>query len=62
MAQGDGRRAEIHRMVMPDHICPYGLKAKARLERAEFEVDDRPLRSRAETEAFQERHDVETTP
>ena len=27
------KTAELYRMVMPDHLCPYGLKAKALLER-----------------------------
>ncbi len=58
----DTRHASIHRMVMPDHICPYGLKARALLERQGFEVDDHPLRTREETEAFQREHRVETTP
>ncbi|MEQ8500388.1 MAG: glutaredoxin, partial [Sneathiellaceae bacterium] len=47
---------------MADHLCPFGLKAKALLERKGFEVDDHWLRTRAETDAFQREHDVETTP
>jgi glutaredoxin len=54
--------AELHRMVMDEHVCPYGLKAKDLLERRGFDVDDRWLRSREETEAFQREHDVATTP
>ena len=27
------KRATLYRMVMPDHLCPYGLKAKDLLER-----------------------------
>ncbi|MEO0728954.1 MAG: MauE/DoxX family redox-associated membrane protein, partial [Pseudomonadota bacterium] len=42
--------------------CPYGLKAKHLLESNGFSVDDRPLRSRAETDAFKAEHDVTTTP
>jgi glutaredoxin len=49
-------------MVMPDHLCPYGLKAKALLERKGFEVEDHHLTSREETEAFEREHGVETTP
>ena len=56
------RRAELYRMVMDDHVCPYGLKAKSLLERKGFEVDDHPLRTREETDAFKEKHGVETTP
>jgi glutaredoxin/uncharacterized membrane protein YphA (DoxX/SURF4 family) len=49
-------------MVMPDHVCPYGLKAKALLERKGFRVGDHWLETREETDAFQREHDVETTP
>ena len=49
-------------MVTDEHICPFGLKAKDLLEREGFEVDDHHLTSRAETDAFKERHGVETTP
>ena len=56
------RTAELYRMVMPDHLCPYGLKSKHLLESQGFEVEDRQLTTRAETEAFMETHGVETTP
>jgi len=28
-----GMTADLYRMVMEDHVCPYGLKAKDLLER-----------------------------
>lgn len=56
------KRAEIYRMVMPDHICPYGLKSLALLKRKGFEVDDHWLRSREDTDDFKVKHDVKTTP
>ena len=56
------RTAILYRMVMPDHICPFGLKAKHLLERRGFTVDDRWLTTRAETDAFKAEHGVETTP
>jgi glutaredoxin len=49
-------------MVMPTHTCPYGLKAKDLLRRQGYEVDDRPLRTREETDAFKAEHGVKTTP
>jgi len=58
----DEKHAELHRMVMEEHVCPYGLKAKDLLERNGFAVDDHWLRSREETDAFQREHAVETTP
>lgn len=63
MAFDDTRKtAVLYRMVMPDHLCPYGLKAKDLLERNGFEVEDHWLETREETEAFMERHGVGTTP
>lgn len=56
------KTAELYRMVMPDHVCPYGLKAKHLLETEGYEIDDHYLETEAETEAFKERHDVPTTP
>lgn len=56
------RKAVIHRMVMPQHTCPYGLKAMHLLKRAGYEVEDHHLTTREETEAFKARHGVATTP
>lgn len=56
------KTAILHRMVMPTHTCPYGLKAKHLLERAGYTVDDRWLTTREETDAFKAEHDVKTTP
>jgi glutaredoxin len=49
-------------MVMPDHLCPYGLKSKDLLERQGFTVEDHHLKTRDETEAFKKEHGVDTTP
>lgn len=54
--------ASLHRMVMPGHTCPYGLKAKSLLERRGYTVHDHWLRTREETDAFKAEHGVETTP
>ena len=56
------KSAQIHRMVMPNHTCPYGLKALDLLVRKGFEVEDHWLTTRAETDAFKTAHDVKTTP
>lgn len=56
------KTAELYRMVMPDHLCPYGLKSKDLLERQGFKVEDHHLETREETDAFKEKHGVETTP
>ncbi|MBU3079494.1 glutaredoxin family protein [Sphingomonas quercus] len=56
------RTATVYRMVLPDHVCPYGRKALHLLARKGFAVEDRPLLTRAETNAFKAEHDVGTTP
>jgi glutaredoxin len=56
------RTASIYRMVMREHVCPYGLKSKDLLERQGFTVDDHHLETRRETDDFMEEHGVETTP
>lgn len=56
------KTAILHRMVMPTHTCPYGLKAKDLLQRSGYAVEDHPLTTRAETDAFKAQHGVATTP
>lgn len=56
------RRATLYRMAGPQHLCPYGLKAKDFLRREGFAVEDRLLVDRAQTDAFKREHDVKTTP
>ena len=56
------KEAILYRMVMPGHVCPYGLKALDLLRRKGFAVDDRWLTTRAETDAFKAEHGVKTTP
>ena len=57
-----GKTAILYRMVMPDHLCPYGLKSKDLLERHGFTVEDHHLETHDETEAFKKEHGVDTTP
>jgi glutaredoxin len=49
-------------MVMPDHTCPYGVKARHLLKRKGYQVEDHWLTTRAEQEAFKAEHGVKTTP
>ena len=56
------RSATLYRMVLPDHTCPFGVRAKAMLEQNGFEVDEHILHSRDEVAAFQSEHSVRTTP
>ena len=56
------KTATVYRMVMPDHLCPYGLKTVDLLKREGFAVEDHHLETRAQTDAFKAEHDVATTP
>jgi glutaredoxin len=56
------KRATLYRMVMPDHTCPWGLKAKHLLRREGYQVDDRHLATPEATEAFKAAQGVKTTP
>jgi len=56
------RKAVLYRMVMPEHVCPWGLKAKDLLRRSGYEIEDRPLKTHSDTEAFKAEHGVATTP
>ena len=58
----DRRHATLYRMVLPDHTCPFGVRAKQILQSEGFEVDDRILRSREEVDAFKAEHGIDTTP
>jgi len=56
------RQATLYRMATDQHVCPFGLKARALLEHEDFAVDDHELTSRAATDAFLAEHHVKTTP
>lgn len=56
------RSATLYRMILPEHTCPFGVRAKELLEANGYDVDDRILRSREEVDAFEQEHDVQTTP
>jgi glutaredoxin/uncharacterized membrane protein YphA (DoxX/SURF4 family) len=62
MSDTNNRQARLYRMVTDEHTCPFGLKSKALLEREDWEVEDHWLTTRAETDAFKQEHEVETTP
>ena len=56
------RQATLYRMVMENHVCPYGLKAKDLLRRQGFIIEDKWLTSREATDNFKAEHGVQTTP
>ncbi|HEX3837614.1 MAG TPA: glutaredoxin family protein [Steroidobacteraceae bacterium] len=62
MTSEPNKQAVLYRMVMKNHLCPYGLKSKDLLRREGFAVEDRWLTTRAQTDAFKAEHSVKTTP
>jgi glutaredoxin len=68
MAEADPRpplpdgKATIHRMMMADHVCPWGLRALHLLRSRGYAVEDRWLTTREEVERFKAEHGVKTTP
>jgi glutaredoxin len=58
----DQPTATLHRMVLPDHVCPFGVRAKQMLEQAGYEIEDHQITTRAEVDAFKEEHGLRTTP
>ena len=56
------RTAAVYRMATASHICPFGLKTVHILESSGYRVEDHPLTSREETDAFRDEYDVKTTP
>lgn len=53
---------ELYRMVLPDHECPYGVRAKQMLDDAGVGFDEHILGTREEVDAFKMKHQVATTP
>ncbi len=60
--QGSRPNVVLYRMKLPDHECPYGLRAKQMLEDAGIAFEDRLLTSREEVDGFESEYGVETTP
>lgn len=56
------KTAVLHRMVMPGHTCPFGLKARHLLKAKGYRVEDHHLTTRAETDRFKAEYGVATTP
>jgi glutaredoxin len=49
-------------MKLPEHECPYGLRAKQLLEDARIDFEDRLLTSRDEVDSFKDELGVDTSP
>ena len=58
----DDRTATLYRMVLPDHTCPFGVRARQSLEQHGYAIDEHILSSREEVDAFKSEQGVDTTP
>lgn len=56
------KTATLYRMVLPEHTCPFGVRAKQMLDEAGYQIEEHILRSREEVDAFEEEQGVATTP
>jgi glutaredoxin len=53
---------KVYRMSMPDHECPWGIKAVNLLTEQEIQFEDIKLQSREEVDALKTKYAVATTP
>lgn len=49
-------------MVLPEHTCPYGVRARELLDGAGFEVEEHLLTTREAVDDLQSKLGVDTTP
>jgi glutaredoxin/uncharacterized membrane protein YphA (DoxX/SURF4 family) len=56
------KKADIHRMVTPDHLCPWGIKALDLLKRHGFDVTDHHLETKEANTRYKEDNGVDETP
>ena len=56
------KKATIYRMVTPDHLCPWGIKALDLLRRNGFQIEDHHLESMEANKAYKESNKVSETP
>ncbi|WP_263975534.1 glutaredoxin family protein [Leptolyngbya sp. 7M] len=54
--------AIVYRMSMPEHECPWGLRAIKLLQEQGIEFEDVKLRSREAVDQFKAKYGVATTP
>ena len=58
----ESKQALLHRMVTPEHVCPWGVKSLELLKEAGYQVEDHQLTTRSDVDAFMQKEGVQTTP
>jgi glutaredoxin len=56
------KHAVIYRMVTPDHLCPWGVKAEDLLRRNGYEVEDHLLKTKQANDAYKKENGYTETP
>ncbi len=56
------KKATVYRMVTPDHLCPWGIKAYDLLKRSGYEIEDHHLESKEANIAYKEENGFSETP
>lgn len=56
------KTAQLTRMILPEHECPFGLRAREMLEQAGYEIEEKILKSREEVDAYEAELGVDKTP
>ncbi len=56
------RQITLYRMVLPEHTCPFGVRARELLESKGVEFEEHILDNREAVDAFKAEHGVATTP
>ena len=58
----ESKQATLHRMVTPEHTCPFGVASLDLLQQAGYQVEDHQLTTRTEVDTFMQDEGVQTTP
>lgn len=56
------KKATIYRLVTPDHLCPWGIKAIDLLRRNGYDIEDNHLESPEANQAYKDENNVDETP
>ena len=56
------KKATLYRMVLENHECPFGRRAKEMLEAAGYQIGEHILATRKDVDAYKEKESVATTP
>lgn len=56
------KQATLYRMVTPDHLCPWGIKAKDLLRRNGYTIDDCHLESEEANRSYKKENGYDETP